>query len=58
MYYYHIFGGLAVTILTILFGVMSLGPCSCAPKTSRRSRAPSSYGKDAARPRTGENESL
>jgi hypothetical protein len=32
MYYYHILGGLAVTILTILFGVMSLAPLFTCPE--------------------------
>jgi len=31
MYYYHILGGLAVTILTILFGMMSLVPLLMRP---------------------------
>ena len=32
MYYYHILSGLAVTILTILFGILSLVPLLTRPE--------------------------
>lgn len=35
MVHYYSLSGLAVTILTIIFGVMNLKPCLFGPQTSR-----------------------
>ncbi len=55
MYYEYIFGGLAVTILTILFGVMSLAPllmrAEDEPVAARLLEFPEECCVHAARPK-------
>ncbi len=55
MYYYHILGGATVTILTILFGVMSLVPLLMRPEDKPGATSPLEFPERccarAARPR-------
>ncbi len=55
MYYYHILGGAAVTILTVLFGVMSLVPLLIRPEDEDGGHGPLGLPErccaHAARPR-------